>query len=51
MAKEFWIVLAIVIAIAVYVLAEVVYYARKSDEQWRQVDRSKLKEWKDDDDW
>jgi hypothetical protein len=51
MAKEFWIVLAIVIAIAVYVLAEVVYYARKSNEQWRQVDRSKLKEWKDDDDW
>jgi hypothetical protein len=24
---------------------------KKSEEQWRQVDKSKLREWKDEDDW
>jgi len=24
---------------------------RRSDEQWREVDKSKLREWDDDDEW
>ncbi|MGH8167646.1 MAG: hypothetical protein ACREQ1_10425 [Woeseiaceae bacterium] len=51
MSEGFWPVLLIVIAVAVYVLAKVLFYMRKSKEQWRDVDRSKLREWKDDDEW
>lgn len=51
MPEGFWAVIAIIVAIVVYVLAKVVYYVRRSDEQWTEVDKSKLKEWKDDEDW
>lgn len=46
-----WVALIIVVAVVVYVLAKVFYYARLSRRQWQDVDRSKLREWKDDDDW
>ncbi len=42
-------VLLIIAAIVVYVIAKVVENVRKSERQWRQVDKSKLKEWDDDD--
>ena len=42
-------VLLIIAAIVVYVIAKVVENVRKSEQQWRQVDKSKLKEWDDDD--
>ncbi len=32
-------------------IAKVVQYNRQSDQQWQQVDKSKLKEWDDDEDW
>jgi hypothetical protein len=34
--------------VAIYVIAKVVYYARKSEQQWQQVDKSRLREWNDD---
>lgn len=40
-----------VAAVVVYVVATVRHYLKKSRQQWRQVDRSKLKKWDDDDDW
>lgn len=40
----------IVAGIVIYVGAKVVFYMRKSRQQWQQVDRSKLREWEDDDD-
>lgn len=46
-----WVVLAIILAIVIYVIAKVVYYARLSRKQWQEVDRSKLREWQDDDEW
>jgi len=46
-----WIALAIVLIVIVYVLAKVLYYARLSRQQWQEVDRSKLREWDDDEDW
>ncbi|MGB5346192.1 MAG: hypothetical protein WBN23_08510 [Woeseia sp.] len=49
--KGIWVALIIVVAVLVYVLAKVIYYARLSRQQWQDVDRSKLREWKDDDDW
>jgi hypothetical protein len=39
--------IAVVVA---YTIAKVVGYMRKSDQQWQQVDKSKLREWEDDDD-
>jgi len=42
-------VLLIVAAIIVYVIAKVVQNVRKSEQQWKQVDKSKLRIWDDDD--
>ena len=50
-AEGFWPVLLIVALVIVWVAAKVVDSARKSERQWREVDKSKLKEWQDDDDW
>lgn len=36
--------------IVVYTIAKVVRLMRQSDRQWEQVDKSKLKEWDDDED-
>jgi len=46
------ILLLIMIAlIVIYTIAKVLQYMRLSDEQWREVDKSKLRQWEDDDEW
>ena len=42
--------LLFIAVIIVYTIAKVVGYMRKSEQQWQQVDKSKLREWEDDDD-
>ncbi len=42
-------ILLIIAAVIVYTIAKVVQNVRKSEQQWEQVDKSKLKEWDDDD--
>ncbi len=42
-------ILLIVAAVIVYVIAKVVQNVRKSEQQWEQVDKSKLRIWEDDD--
>ena len=42
-------ILLIIAAVIAYALAKVVQNVRKSEQQWKQVDKSKLKEWDDDD--
>lgn len=49
MSDGFWFAVLIVIAVAAYTLGKVVSYMRQSDEQWKKVDKNKLKEWDDDD--
>lgn len=45
-------ILLIVIGfIIVYTIVRIVQYVRLSEKQWQQVDKSKLKEWEDDDEW
>ena len=44
-------ILLLIAIVIVYVIAKVVYYVRRSEEQWKEVDKSKLKEWDDDDNW
>ena len=43
-------ILLIIAGIVVYALVNVVQNVRKSEKQWEQVDKSKLKEWEDEDD-
>jgi len=51
MSDGFWPVVLITVFIIAWVLAKVVTLARKSEQQWREVDKSKLKAWEDDDEW
>lgn len=51
MSQGFWPVMVIIAGVIVYALAQVFFYVRKSRQQWKEVDRSKLREWKDDEDW
>jgi hypothetical protein len=51
MPEGFWPMVVIVAVVVVYAIAKVMRNMQKSEEQWRQVDKSKLREWKDDDEW
>ncbi len=42
-------ILLFIVAVIVYVIAKVVENVRKSEQQWKQVDKSKLRMWDDDD--
>ena len=37
--------------VIVYTIATVLKLKRQSEREWDRVDKSKLKEWEDDDDW
>jgi beta-lactamase regulating signal transducer with metallopeptidase domain len=49
-ADGLWIILLLIAVVFAYVLAKVRYYMKQSEQQWRDVDKSKLREWEDDDD-
>jgi hypothetical protein len=49
MSKELQLAAAVLVVFIVYVVAKVLAYMRESDAQWKQVDKTKLKEWEDDD--
>lgn len=51
MPKGLLFLLIMIAVIVVYTIAKVVSYNRLSQKQWEQVDKSKLKEWDDDDSW
>ena len=43
--------LLFIVGVVVVTIARVNQLNRRSKEQWREVDKSKLREWEDDDDW
>ena len=43
--------IAFIVAVVIYTAVRVRSYMRLSDEQWKRVDKSKLKEWDDDEEW
>lgn len=43
--------LIMIALIVIYTIAKVLQYMRLSDEQWREVDKSKLKQWEEEDEW
>ena len=49
MPDGLWLVLVFILVVIIYTIAKVLQYMRKSEEQWRQVDKSKLREWDDND--
>ena len=51
MSEGFWPVVLIIGFIIAWVLVKVIANVRKSERQWREVDKTKLKSWEDDDDW
>lgn len=51
MSDGFWPVVLIIAFIILWVLVKVVTNVRKSEQQWRAVDKSKLKKWEDDDEY
>ena len=51
MSTTLILILVMIAAIIVYTIAKVINYNRLSQQQWEQVDKSKLKEWDDDDEW
>lgn len=44
-------ILIIIAVVFAYTIAKVIAYMRRSDDQWHEVDKSKLREWDDDDEW
>ena len=51
MSEGFWPVVIIIAGVIVWVSVKVVTNIRKSERQWREVDKSKLKDWQDEDEW
>ena len=51
MPDGLWLLLAFIVIVIVYTAVKVRRLMQMSDEQWKQVDHSKLKEWDDDEDW
>lgn len=50
MPEGFLPILVLIVFVVVYTIAKVVVNVKKSKDQWQQVDKSKLKEWDDEDD-
>jgi len=50
MSEGFWPVLLIIALIVAWVLSKVIFYMRRSEMQWQSVDKSKLREWDDEED-
>jgi hypothetical protein len=50
MDDRFWMVLIILGGFAIYVAGKVIAAMKKSERQWREADKSKLKTWVDDED-
>ena len=51
MPKGLLLLLIFIAVIIVYTIARVVSLNRLSQQQWEEADKSKLKEWEDDDEW
>lgn len=42
-------IIVMIAFVVIYVIAKVIDYMRVSDQQWQKVDKSKLREWDEDD--
>ena len=51
MPEGLWLLSIFIVLVIIYTIAKVLEYMKKSEQQWREVDKSKLRDWDDDDDW
>ena len=51
MPDGLWLILVFIALVIIYTIAKVFEYMKQSEQQWREVDKSKLREWDEDDDW
>lgn len=51
MPKGLVFLLVFIAIVIVYTIAKIVAYNRLSEQQWKEVDKDKLREWDDDEDW
>ncbi|MGI9223364.1 MAG: hypothetical protein ACR2QX_02735 [Woeseiaceae bacterium] len=49
MPEGLWLLLIFIALVIIYTIAKVFEYIKKSEQQWQEVDKSKLREWEDDD--
>ncbi len=50
MPDGLWPVLILIALVLIYVIVKIREYMRVSEEQWKKVDKSKLREWDDEED-
>jgi hypothetical protein len=50
MPDGLWPVLILIAFVVIYAVVRIRQYMRVSNEQWKNVDKSKLREWEDEDD-
>jgi hypothetical protein len=50
MPDGLWPVLILIAFVVIYAVVRIRRYMRVSNEQWKNVDKSKLREWEDEDD-
>ena len=50
MPEGLWPIIILIAIVIAWVLSKVRFYMRKSEQQWHEVDKSKLREWNDEDD-
>ena len=50
MPDGLWPIIILIAIVIAWVLSKVRYYMKVSDDQWKKVDKSKLREWEDEDD-
>ena len=50
MPEGLTVLLIFIALVVVYTIAKVIGYMRQSERQWTEVDKSKLREWEDDED-
>ena len=50
MPDGLWPVLILIVLVLIYVIAKIREYMRVSEEQWKKVDKNKLREWDDEED-
>ena len=51
MPEGLWLILVFIALVIIYTIAKVFEYMKRSEQQWRKVDKSKLREWDEDNDW
>ena len=50
MPEGLWPIIILIAIVIAWVLSKVRFYMRKSEQQWQEADKSKLREWNDEDD-